>query len=119
MNNKYNLDFYEATECMNDYLDMLEDNFNHRFNEQVGNEELLTELRQGKITLNNEIQQSVLDGKFQEAFNTLTMYTLYEMFTDIVMEGKGDMTYITDYVESTDEELMINDVTEYFNQILS
>lgn len=117
MNNKYNLDFYIVTECMNNYLDLLEDSYTNEYKAFVGNRIAIEELKQDKYLLDNIVNQYVRTGKYQEAFNTLMVNTMYGMFISVVMENNGDMGYIIDYVDSVDEELLINDVTEFFDTI--
>ena len=116
MNNKYNLDFYIATECMNNYLDLLEDNYTNQYKAFIGDKNAIEELKKDKYLLDNIVNQYVKTGRYQEAFNTLMVNTMYGMFIS-VMEKDGDMSYIIDYVDSVDEELLINDVTKFFDTI--
>lgn len=117
MNNKYNLDFYIVTECMNNYLDLLEDNYNKEYKAFIGNAEVIEELKQDKYLLDNIVKHYIRTGRYQEAFNTLMVNTMYGMFISNVMEKDGDMDYIIDYVDSIDEDLLITDVTDYFDTI--
>lgn len=117
MNNKYNLDFYEAMGCMNDYLDLLEDSYNDYYKENVS-DKLIDELTEDKNVLESMTKRYLEIEEYQHAFNSLVTNVLYNMFVDEVLSKKSDFTYLIDYVDSVDEEMMINDVTEYFNQLI-
>lgn len=117
MNNKYNLDFYEAMVCMNEYLDLLEDSYNAYYKDNV-NETVIEQMKSDGVVLESMTEKYLELEEYQKAFNSLVTSVLYSMFINEVLAKKSDLSYLIDYVDSIDEEMMINDVTEYFNQIL-
>jgi hypothetical protein len=117
MNNKYNLDFYEAMICMNEYLNLLEDSYNDYYKDNV-NETIIEQMKSDRVVLESMTEKYLELEEYQKAFNSLVTSVLYSMFINEVLAKKSDLSYLIDYVDSIDEEMMINDVTEYFNQIL-
>lgn len=123
MDNKYNLDFNEAMNMLNGFIDILEDTLDELTDEFIGEpinlEQELNHMKESKdllpmIQLQAEDYLMKLD--LQGFFNQVLINAAYEVFLQDVLPGT-DMEPLFDYYDSISEEILIQDVTDILDDV--
>lgn len=120
--NKYNLNYYEAMENANEYLDMIEDNLATMKNELADNPEELEKL----LTLMQEDHETILQltdmlyihleqNDYQNVCNQLV---INDMFNILIKDAlpERDLGYLSNYLEEMSEEKLIEETTRFIEK---
>ena len=123
MNNKYNLDFNEAMNILNGFIDVLEDTLDELTDEFIGEpiklEQELNYMKESKDLLpmiQFQAEDYLMKLDLQGFFNQVLINAAYEVFLQDVLPGT-DMEPLFDYYDSISEEILIQDVTEILDDI--
>ena len=123
MNNKYNLDFNEAMNMLNGFIDILEDTLDELTDEFIGEpiklEQELNYMKESKDLLpmiQFQAEDYLMKLDLQGFFNQVLINAAYEVFLQDVLPGT-DMEPLFDYYDSISEEILIQDVTEILDDI--
>ena len=122
MNNKFNLNYYEAMENANDYLDILEDNIETMKNDLKDNPEELEKV----LTMMQEDYETILQledmlyihleqNNYQGVCNQLVINDMFNILIKDVLPER-DIAYLTDYLENMSEERLIEDTTRFIEK---
>ena len=113
MVNKFNLDYLEAMNNANDYLDALEDNLKFLQNNFKDNpeqlENILTLMKEDTETileLEDQLNMFLEQNQYQNVCNQLIITDMYHILVRDVLPD-GDFECITEYLESMSEEKLI------------
>lgn len=124
MDNKYNLDFNEAMDELNDYVDVIEDNMNTIRDELKDNPEylevILNEMKNDTSTI-DELEQKaavhLLNEEYQLFMNQMILNDIYMMFIKEVLPG-DDLSLLELYIESFSEDNVIEQMTKIIDTYL-
>lgn len=123
MNNKYNLDFNEAMNMLNGFIDILEDTLDELTDEFIGEpiklEQELNYMKESKDLLpiiQFQAEDYLMKLDLQGFFNQVLINAAYEVFLQDVLPGT-DMEPLFDYYDSISEEILIQDVTEILDDV--
>ena len=123
MNNKYNLDFNEAMNILNGFIDVLEDTLDELTDEFIGEpiklEQELNYMKESKDLLpmiQFQAEDYLMKLDLQGFFNQVLINAAYEVFLQDVLPGT-DMEPLFDYYDSISEKILIQDVTEILDDI--
>ena len=123
MNNKYNLDFNEAMNMLNGFIDVLEDTLDELTDEFIGEpiklEQELNYMKESKDLLpiiQFQAEDYLMKLDLQGFFNQVLINAAYEVFIQDVLPGT-DMEPLFDYYDSISEEILIQDVTEILDDV--
>ena len=123
MNNKYNLDFNEAMNMLNGFIDDLEDTLDELTDEFIGEpiklEQELNYMKESKDLLpmiQFQAEDYLMKLDLQGFFNQVLINAAYEVFLQDVLPGT-DMEPLFDYYDSMSEEILIQDVTEILDDV--
>lgn len=123
MSNKYNLDFNEAMNILNGFIDVLEDTLDELTDEFIGEpiklEQELTYMKESKDLLpmiQFQAEDYLMKLDLQGFFNQVLINAAYEVFLQDVLPGT-DMEPLFDYYDSISEEILIQDVTEILDDV--
>lgn len=124
MDNKYNLDFNEAMDELNDYVDVIEDNMNTIRDELKDNPEylevILNEMKNDTNIL-DELEQKaalhLLNEEYQLFMNQMILNDIYMMFIKEVLPG-DDLSLLEFYIESFSEDNVIEQMTKIIDSYL-
>jgi hypothetical protein len=123
MNNKYNLDFNEAMNTLNGFIDVLEDTLDELTDEFIGEpiklEQELNYMKESKDLLpiiQFQAEDYLMKLDLQGFFNQVLINAAYEVFLQDVLPGT-DMEPLFDYYDSISEKILIEDVTEILDDI--
>ena len=113
MENKYNLDFNLAMDNVNDYYDVIEDNMNIIKKELKDNPEhlevVLNQMKNDSETMDDLEKKALvylIEGDYQSFFEQLLLNDIY-------------MVFIEFYIESFNEEEIINEVNMIIDSYLN
>ena len=122
MNNKFNLNYYEAMENANEYLDMIEDNLEIMKNELADSPEELEKV----LTLMQEDHETILQltdmlymhleqNDYQNVCNQLV---INDMFNILIKDAlpERDLGYLSNYLEEMSEEKLIEETTRFIEK---
>ena len=123
MNNKYNLDFNEAMNMLNGFIDILEDTLDELTDEFIGEpiklEQELNYMKESKDLLpiiQFQAEDYLMKLDLQGFFNQVLITAAYEVFLQDVLPGT-DMEPLFDYYDSISEKILIQDVTEILDDV--
>jgi hypothetical protein len=123
MNNKYNLDFNEAMNMLNGFIDVLEDTLDELTDEFIGEpiklEQELNYMKESKDLLpiiQFQAEDYLMKLDLQGFFNQVLINAAYEVFLQDVLPGT-DMEPLFDYYDSISEKILIQDVTEILDDV--
>lgn len=124
MDNKYNLDFNEAMDELNDYVDVIEDNMNTIRDELKDNPEylevILNEMK-NDTNIIDELEQKaavhLLNEEYQLFMNQMILNDIYMMFIKEVLPG-DDLSLLELYIESFSEDNVIEQMTKIIDTYL-
>ena len=123
MNNKYNLDFNEAMNILNGFIDILEDTLDELTDEFIGEpiklEQELNYMKESKDLLpmiQFQAEDYLMKLDLQGFFNQVLINAAYEVFLQDVLPGT-DMEPLFDYYDSISEKILIQDVTEILDDV--
>ena len=123
MNNKYNLDFNEAMNMLNGFIDILEDTLDELTDEFIGEpiklEQELNYMKESKDLLpmiQFQAEDYLMKLDLQGFFNQVLINAAYEVFLQDVLPGT-DMEPLFDYYDSISEKILIQDVTEILDDV--
>ena len=123
MNNKYNLDFNEAMNMLNGFIDVLEDTLDELTDEFIGEpiklEQELNYMKESKDLLpiiQFQAEDYLMKLDLQGFFNQVLINAAYEVFIQDVLPGT-DMEPLFDYYDSISEKILIQDVTEILDDV--
>ena len=123
MNNKYNLDFNEAMNMLNGFIDVLEDTLDELTDEFIGEpiklEQELNYMKESKDLLpiiQFQAEDYLMKLDLQGFFNQVLINAAYEVFIQDVLPGT-DIEPLFDYYDSISEKILIEDVTEILDDI--
>lgn len=123
MNNKYNLDFNEAMNMLNGFIDILEDTLDELTDEFIGEpiklEQELNYMKESKDLLpiiQFQAEDYLMKLDLQGFFNQVLINAAYEVFIQDVLPGT-DIEPLFDYYDSISEEILIQDVTEILDDV--
>ena len=123
MNNKYNLDFNEAMNILNGFIDVLEDTLDELTDEFIGEpiklEQELNYMKESKDLLpiiQFQAEDYLMKLDLQGFFNQVLINAAYEVFIQDVLPGT-DMEPLFDYYDSISEKILIQDVTEILDDV--
>jgi hypothetical protein len=120
--NKYNLNYYEAMENANEYLDMIEDNLETMKNELVDSPEelekmltLMQEDHETLLQLNDMLYMHLEQNDYQNVCNQLV---INDMFNILIKDAlpERDLGYLSDYLEEMSEEKLIEETTRFIEK---
>lgn len=120
--NKYNLNYYEAMENANEYLDMIEDNLATMKNELADNPEELEKM----LTLMQEDHETILQltdmlyihleqNDYQNVCNQLVINDMFNILIKDVLPER-DLGYLSNYLEEMSEEKLIEETTRFIEK---
>ena len=125
MENKYNLDFNEAMDSINDYFDVIEDNMNVIKDEFKNNPEhlevILNQMKNDAETIDDLEKKALLylmEGDYQSFLEQLMLNDVYTMFIEEVLPG-DDLSLLEFYLESFNEEEIIIEVNNIIDSFLN
>ena len=122
MDNKFNLNYYEAMENANEYLDMIEDNLATLKNELVYNPEelekvltLMQEDYETMLQLDDMLYMHLEQNDYQNVCNQLV---INDMFNILIKDAlpERDLGYLSDYLEEMSEEKLIEETTRFIEK---
>ena len=122
MDNKFNLNYYEAMENANEYLDMIEDNLATMKNELVDNPEelekvltLMQEDYETMLQLDDMLYMHLEQNDYQNVCNQLV---INDMFNILIKDAlpERDLGYLSDYLEEMSEEKLIEETTRFIEK---
>ena len=123
MNNKYNLDFNEAMNMLNGFIDVLEDTLDELTDEFIGEpvklEQELNYMKESAELLpiiQFQAEDYLMNLDLQGFFNQVLINAAYEVFLQDVLPGT-DMEPLFDYYDSISEKILIQDVTEILDDV--
>lgn len=123
MNNKYNLNFNEAMNMLNGFIDVLEDTLDELTDEFIGEpiklEQELNYMKESKDLLpmiQFQAEDYLMKLDLQGFFNQVLINAAYEVFLQDVLPGT-DMEPLFDYYDSISEKILIEDVTEILDDV--
>ena len=123
MNNKYNLDFNEAMNMLNGFIDVLEDTLDELTDEFIGEpvklEQELNYMKESAELLpiiQFQAEDYLMNLDLQGFFNQVLINAAYEVFLQDVLPGT-DMEPLFDYYDSISEKILIEDVTEILDDV--
>ena len=123
MNNKYNLDFNEAMNILNGFIDVLEDTLDELTDEFIGEpiklEQELNYMKESADLLpiiQFQAEDYLMKLDLQGFFNQVLINAAYEVFLQDVLPGT-DMEPLFDYYDSISEKILIQDVTEILDDV--
>lgn len=125
MENKYNLDFNLAMDNVNDYYDVIEDNMNIIKKELKDNPEhlevVLNQMKNDSETMDNLEKKALvylIEGDHQSFFEQLLLNDIYMVFIEEILPG-DDLSLLEFYIESFNEEEIINEVNMIIDSYLN
>ncbi len=123
MNNKYNLDFNEAMNVLNGFIDVLEDTIEELTDEFIGEpEKLKAELNYMKESadllpiIQYQAEDYLMHLDLQGFFNQVLINAAYDIFISEVLPGT-DIEVLFDYYDSISEKTLIADMTEILDDV--
>lgn len=125
MENKYNLDFNLAMDNVNDYYDVIEDNMNIIKKELKDNPEhlevVLNQMKNDSETMDDLEKKALvylIEGDYQSFFEQLLLNDIYMVFIEEILPG-DDLSLLEFYIESFNEEEIINEVNMIIDSYLN
>lgn len=125
MENKYNLDFNLAMDNVNDYYDVIEDNMNIIKKELKDNPEhlevVLNQMKNDSETMDDLEKKALvylIEGDHQSFFEQLLLNDIYMVFIEEILPG-DDLSLLEFYIESFNEEEIINEVNMIIDSYLN
>lgn len=125
MENKYNLDFNLAMDNVNDYYDVIEDNMNIIKKELKDNPEhlevVLNQMKNDSETMDDLEKKALvylIEGDHQSFFEQLLLNDIYTVFIEEILPG-DDLSLLEFYIESFNEEEIINEVNMIIDSYLN
>ena len=125
MENKYNLDFNLAMDNVNDYYDVIEDNMNIIKKELKDNPEhlevVLNQMKNDSETMDDLEKKALvylIEGDYQSFFEQLLLNDIYMVFIEEILPG-DDLSLLEFYIESFNEEEILNEVNMIIDSYLN
>jgi hypothetical protein len=125
MENKYNLDFNLAMDSVNDYYDVIEDNMYTIKKEFKDNPEhlevILNQMKNDSETMDDLEKKALvylIEGDHQSFLEQLLLNDIYMVFIEEVLPG-DDLSILEFYIESFNEEEIINEVNMIIDSYLN
>ena len=125
MKNKYNLDFNLAMDNVNDYYDVIEDNMNAIKKELKDNPEhlevILNQMKNDSENMDDLEKKALvylIEGDHQSFLEQLLLNDIYMVFIEDVLPG-DDLSLLEFYIESFNEEEIINEVNMIIDSYLN
>lgn len=125
MKNKYNLDFNLAMDNVNDYYDVIEDNMYTIKKELKDNPEhlevILNQMKNDSENMDDLEKKALvylIEGDHQSFLEQLLLNDIYMVFIEDVLPG-DDLSLLEFYIESFNEEEIINEVNMIIDSYLN